>query len=297
MAELHVVTTISNPAAYASRFKLYEDFGRRMEASGVSLYTIELAIGDQPFTVTRPDAPRHFQVRSEQELWFKESLLNVAFTRLPADWRYVAWLDADVTFLRPDWVEATLDALQRHAFVQMFSHWVDLGPKFEPIAGFDGFAYRYRKQGLTTSIGQAGFAWAARREELEAIGGLIDWCIVGGADYYTALGLVGALNGRNSGAAGSSSARAFLEWQQRAEKHVHRDIGYVDGTLAHHWHGRRKDRGYDTRWRILVAHQFDPIVDLRRDAQGLIQLTDQKPGLRDSVRDYFRARNEDGGQV
>jgi hypothetical protein len=297
MTELHVVTTISNPAGYKSRFKLYEDFRRHMEASGVSLYTIELAIGDQPFAVTRPDDPRHFQVRSGQELWFKENLLNVAFTRLPPDWRYVAWLDADVTFLRPDWVEATLDALQRHAFVQMFSHGLDLGPKSEPIRGFEGFGCRYRRLGLAAGMGQTGFAWAARRQELEGLGGLIDWCIVGEADYFMALGLVGAVDEAMTRMPGSSYARALLEWQQRVQEHVRGDIGYVDGTLAHHWHGRRRDRGYDTRWRILVAHEYDPAVDLRKGAQGLIELTDRKPGLRDAVREYFRARNEDQAEV
>jgi hypothetical protein len=297
MAELHVITTIFSPAGYQSRFKLHEDFRRRMEASGACLYTIELANGDQPFAVTQPDDPRHFQVRSDHVLWFRENLFNVACARLPPDWKYVAIIDDDIALLRPDWIEATLDALQRHAFVQMFSHVLDLGPKFEPIGGYEGFAYRHRKRDLAAGIGQTGFAWAARREALEAVGGVIDWSILGANDYYMALALVGAVDERDTRMPGSSYAHSLLEWQHRAEEHVRRDIGYVESTLVHYWHGPRKDRGYDTRWRILVDHQFDPRVDLRKDAQGLLELTGQKPGLRDAIRAYFNARNEDAAEV
>jgi hypothetical protein len=265
-----------------------------MEASGARLYTIELAIGDQPFVVTQPDNPRHFQVRSEHVLWFRENLFNVACARLPPDWKYVALVDDDIALVRPDWIEATLDTLQRHAFVQMFSHVLDLGPKFEPIAGYEGFAYNYRKPVRGAHLGQTGFAWAARREELEAVGGVVDWCIVGGNDYYMALALIG-----EAGVAQRvpGYVRKLLDWQDLAEKHVRRDIGYVDGTLIHHWHGRRKDRGYETRWRVLADHQFDPRVDLRRDAQGLFELTDEKPGLREAVLQYFRARSEDRAEL
>ncbi|MFI5011045.1 MAG: hypothetical protein ACHQAY_01735 [Hyphomicrobiales bacterium] len=310
MSELYVVTTISNPVRYQSRFKLYADFRRRMEESGATLYTIELATGDHDFVVTQSDNPRHFQVRSGHEIWYKENLLNMAIGRLPKDWRYVAWLDADVSFVRLDWAEATLAQLLRHAFVQAFSHVVDLGPKFEPLACYEGFAYRYldeRRAAQTASnasdiaaprpFGQPGYAWAARREELESVGGLIDWSILGANDYFMALGLIGELDEQSTRMPGSNYAATLLQWQEKCQKYVRRDIGYVDTTLIHYWHGSRKDRGYDTRWRILADNQFDPLADLRKDAQGLLELTGGKPRLRAAISAYFRTRNEDGAEA
>jgi hypothetical protein len=85
----------------------------------------------------------------------------------------------------------------------------------------------------------------------------------------------------------------LLAWQERCRKQMRGKIGYVNNLLLHYWHGSRKDRGYGTRWQILVDHQFDPAVDLRTDAQGLLELTDGKPALRDAIRGYFSSRNED----
>lgn len=53
------------------------------------------------------------------------------------------------------------------------------------------------------------------------------------------------------------------------------------------------DRAYDTKWRILVENQFDPKLDLQRNDDGLLELMQRNPGLRDAIRRYFRARNED----
>ena len=81
-------------------------------------------------------------------------------------------------------------------------------------------------------------------------------------------------------------------WQRRAAS-LKRNIGYVEQHAIHHFHGSKSRRGYGDRWRILVDHAFDPHADLSRDWQGLWQLTPDKPGLRDAIRNYFASRNED----
>jgi hypothetical protein len=85
----------------------------------------------------------------------------------------------------------------------------------------------------------------------------------------------------------------LYEWQARAEKYIKRDVGMMDGLLYHYWHGRKADRGYMTRPQILVKHQFNPALDLKRDWQGVWALTDRNIDLRDDIRAYFAARNED----
>ena len=75
------------------------------------------------------------------------------------------------------------------------------------------------------------------------------------------------------------------------------NIGAVDGTLLHYWHGKKRLRGYNSREDILIEHAFDPRIDLHRDWQGLWQLADagtaRSLALRDKFRGYFRSRNED----
>lgn len=290
MTDFCAITAIYSPANYRSRFRLYQDFRKRMEDSGMPLYTIELAIGDQEFAVTKAGNPFDFQIHSNDAVWYKENLLNIAIRNLPPCWKYVAWLDADIMFVRPDWASHTLALLKQHRFVQMFSHVVDLGPRFEPLKIYEGFAYRYLVHGQE-GIGRTGFAWAARREVLESIGGLIDWCLQGAGDYFMALALAGAITPASTRRPGSNYAKLLLDWQKKCEPH--RDFGYLDTTILHFWHGRLEDRRYTDRWRILADNDFDPDVDLRRDDNGLIRLSGNKPALRDALRDYFRSLNED----
>jgi len=145
--------------------------------------------------------------------------------------------------------------------------------------------------------GAPGGAWAFRREALNALGGLVDYSILGSADYYMAAALIGKLDNvlPRSYAAGFSDM--LSAWQERAERHVRRNIGLVDGSCFHPWHGKFSERGYGIREQIHYIYKFNPAKDLKRDSQGLYALNDDGSErymrLRDEIRAYFRARNED----
>jgi hypothetical protein len=62
---------------------------------------------------------------------------------------------------------------------------------------------------------------------------------------------------------------------------------------VHYWHGKTADRKYQDRPRILNRNQYDPATDVTQDSQGVLQLTGDKPRLRDDLRAYFWGRNED----
>ena len=300
MAEFYLITTIFNPARYASRYRLYEDFRKHIVDSGGVLVTVELAFGDQPFVVTERGNPRHIQLRSHHPVWYKENLVNVAIRRLPPTWTHVAWLDADIRFTRPDWLDQTLIALDKHPLVQMFTHAIDLGPNYESLKTQLGFAYKHHSDPAGSQrkeYGQPGYAWAARRQTLEALDGLIDWSILGSNDYYMALATIGKVDPDATRMPGSNYANMLLEWQRRFQTRVGDEVGCVATSLLHYWHGSRADRGYDTRWRILVENRFDPKMDLRYAGDGLLELTDHNPGLRDAIGAYFDKRNEDNPEL
>lgn len=303
MKPLHVVAVISNPCRYRSRYDLYRHFEKYMIDSGVCLTTVEAAYGDRPHAITHPSVGNHTQLRTGHELWHKENLINLGIQRLPNDWEYVAWIDADVTFARPDWVAETIHQLQHYHVVQMWTQAQDVGPKFHPVGELQrGFVYSYYNDPAPrpNRSGYGGFrnwhpgyAWAARRDAIDALGGLVDWGILGSADTHMACALIGKVPISMHPKITGRYRQKLIHWQERAESHIKRNIGYVDGLLIHHWHGRKRDRGYSDRWKILVDHKFDPDLDLKRDAQGLFQLTDRSHAFRDDIRSYFRARNED----
>ena len=300
MPQLYVITTVYNPAGYESRFRLYREFAKRLEKSGVALYTVELATGDQDFAVTDAEDPRHIRLRSPHTLWYKENLINIAIARLPSDWEYVAWLDADIQFLRPDWVTQTIAELQRRAFVQLFSHMVDLGPNFEVLGVSESVAFRVARGAGQEEALQAssGFAWAARRRELEALGGLNDWSIAGGGDSDLARAILGARRPESPAMLGSAFAHKYEEFRVQCQRHLGGELGYVRTTIVHFWHGRRRDRSYlKLAGRRLRTMRSIPTWTSCATAMGSDGFSGNKPRLEAALRDYFRSRDEDAIQL
>ena len=325
LSQFWVITILSNPVRYKKRYDLYWKFAEMCEHAGVNLVTVEQAFGNRKYMVTSPNNKYHLQVRTVEELWHKENMINLGIrhARVIAQSegrqvREVAWVDADVYPTRTprDWFEETWHQLQHYQFVQMFDTALDLGPDHSVIGETaTSFISRYHKSGYKLPIkggfwdhvtkyystfsgkvhGHPGYAWAANIDALDAVGGILDFAILGAGDRHMALGLVGAMpqsfESKNPG-----YVRSLYQWQVRAERWIKRDVGIVPGSIFHYWHGPKKSRGYTDRWKILIDNKFNPDTDLKYDHQGLLQLetwNSRQIMLRDQIRSYFRSRNED----
>lgn len=314
-----VVTCISNPVRYKSRYELYKKFADMCYYAGVKLITIEMAFGDRPFVITERDNLHHLQVRSVDELWHKENMLNLAMQyslQIYPDTKYFAWVDADVMPTRPpkEWFEETWHQLQHYHVVQMFEHSIDLDPNYNQVGERrQGFIAKYFENGFRrpdkagrwqtydggsygTTQGHTGFAWAATKEAISSVGGLVDKAILGAGDWHMAHAFIGAVDMSLPHLSSPKYAEYLHQWQTLCERYIKRDVGFVSGTIYHYWHGKKADRKYWDRWRILNDNHYDPDRDLKPDAQGLLQLESWEPRqlmLRDQIRMYFRQRNED----
>jgi hypothetical protein len=299
----------------------------------VKLYIGELAYGARPFEVTEDTPKSwgpgrtpisNIQLRTTCELFHKENILNRVIQTFPAGWKYGAYVDADFHLTRHDWALETIHQLQHYDFVQPFSTYTDLsgetyGTGHLPIRNNTGFAFTYIQNGYRLpagfgnggwrtppgsdhyygaiagprGVGATGGMWAFRRSAFDAVGGLLDKCILGHGDWFMTFGLVGEeapdmhIDGYTE-----DYRRAIIAWQNNAAK-LKKNIGYVDCHAIHHFHGSKTKRAYSSRDQILVRNKFAPTTDLRPDYQGIYQLTGDKPGLRDDIRRYFLSRTED----
>jgi hypothetical protein len=298
---LHVITCINNYVRYRRRYELFHKFKKQMdENKHVILYIVEIAFGDRPFMVTDHGNPRHLQLRTDTELWHKENALNLLVQRLPLDWKYMAWIDADLQFVNTDFAHETIHQLQHYKIVQMFATAANLGPGEEVISVHKGLMYQYLNGKITakskqySEFGHPGFAWAIRREAFTQMGGLIDFAILGAGDHHMALAWIGLVDRAFPPKISAQYQRRLYEFQSLCEEHIKRNVGYTPGTVLHSWHGSFQNRRYCERWQILIINDYNPDTDIKRDWQGLYTFaTDAKIGLRDGIRLYFRQRNED----
>lgn len=287
-------------------------------------------VSEYPIAPDSPyqNPPRHpvsIQLRTDCEMFHKENLINIGVSRFPPDWKYGGYSDGDFHFTRYDWGLEAIHMLQHHEFVQLFSNYADLSPKtatsnlgHRMYRSNSSFAWNYTHQAefkaaklqqcatdpyygqpIPTGVfpfgfppGAPGGAWAWRRSAFDTVGGMLDTCIMGSADWWMAFGLIGQV----SMLRGDATIRAYNDdirnWQKRARK-LTANIGCVDQFAVHFYHGASSNRAYGTRESILQDFKFDPHFDITKDWQGVYRWTGNKPGLRDAVRRVFLNRHED----
>lgn len=316
---LDVLLTVFNNARWRTRWKHYEDFVSHAECAGaaVRVWTVEVIFGAREAAVTDPSNPRHLQLYTSTELWHKERSQNLLVRHVLAqhpDAEYFAFVDADVTFARHDWADETRHALQHFDVVQMWRDAYDLDHAGNIIQRHKSFAAcrhdgdprsaeaasgYYHGEGKKEPIAywHPGYAWAWRRSALDAVGGLIDHGILGSGDFHMAYALVGQLELTLKRDLAPGYVQLMIQWERRAEYSIKHNVGCMQGSLLHHWHGPKAARRYKDRWKILEETRFDPSIDITTDAQGLYRFVHfgeaRSDRLRDLCRNYFFERDED----
>src|ERR1700756_3671442 len=167
---LAVCTVMENPLGWKSRIENYKVFAERVRVSGAKLYTAEIAYANREHQLNwledlpQFDEATYLNLRTNCEIWHKENALNLLIQRVEEE--KVAWIDADILFTRPDWVDETLRLLDHYDVIQMFSYVTNLGSDYHPKNdGHEGYIYQWLKSGRKTPLKEirTGCAWAARK--------------------------------------------------------------------------------------------------------------------------------------
>lgn len=304
-ADLHVFTARSNPLHWTVPHQNWLRFAEGMKRAGVTLTVIECAYGEEDHRCAI-DGVVHIPVRAKTRVWNKENLLNIGVHRSPAA-KYIAWIDADILFRRHDWAIATLHALQHYDIVQPWTDAYDLGPHDEHIAHHRSFCAQYFNRqpvipdranfwvhdGGPYCYPHSGYGWAMTRQAFDWVGGLFELGGMGSGDHHMALALVGGADKSMPFGTTAAYRAAVKQWEARALRHINLNIGCVRGTVEHMFHGRKGDRGYQSRWDMFLKHNFDPLEDLKRNSYGVLEFAGNKPELRHDFDRYLHERNED----
>jgi len=136
--KLYVILPYFNYCNFTKRKTLFIEFLNRIKKENVNVVVI--STGGLPHNLC---VYRHIEVDIKSRLWIKENLINMAVARLPKSAQYIAWVDADITFLNKDWVKETVKALRTNDVVQLFQTAVNLGPNGEALKIDKSFAFMH----------------------------------------------------------------------------------------------------------------------------------------------------------
>lgn len=249
---------------------------------------MECIIGDaQP---QLPENKNIERVHTENLLWHKESLLNLAVSKLPSKYKYIFWVDADVIFTNKDWLVDSVKEFKAGArILQPFEYCVHLD-KDEDKPNFSVDAYRKARfsterhpkmwrsfcanfvddERMANSLnydehGHVGFAWGATREVLEACP-LYDRALIGGADHIIAHAAAGQIPHNCIVKSFTEDLDTVRNWSDKFYEVVLGKIAYTKGDLYHIWHGDIEKRQYLKR-----IQEFTPETKqiTQKDKNGL----------------------------
>jgi hypothetical protein len=315
--KLYVIAVIYNPCKYQSRYKLYFDFEKYIKKSGAILYTTELSY-DGDFVVTDKNNKRHTQLHSKDVLWHKENLINITLKKLPKSCKYVAWIDADVHFDNENWVQDTIDKLQKHSVIQLFHDSVFLNKDGSSSYRL-GFSYsnvykdpfkkilpgietlkrnqllkenklRAKRGGYTAP----GLAWAARKDFLDYTDGLIEKIPFHTGDEMVA----NALYERPVREDHASHQKIITLYTKKAFEYYEKTKMYpsfLDNTIVYHnWHGSAKNRDYYKQTQYFQKYNLDVDKDIIENEYGVYELAEHVPQeFKEEIKNHFTSRKED----
>lgn len=108
-----------------------------------------------------------------------------------------------------------------------------------------------------------------------------------------ALGMVGAYEASLPAGVTTGYRNSVAAWSWRASAEINGKLGFIHGTIEHPFHGRKSDRGYQSRWAMFLDNGFDPVTDLKRNTHGVVEFSGTKPSLERDFDRYLRSREED----
>ena len=183
MSDFWAISAFFNPyrnVLMKERFRLYH---RSIQLQGARQLVVELVFDGALPELIDVDCDRHIILHgnSNNLMWQKEALLNIALDNLPASCKYVAWIDCDVIFDNNYWLDECRRELKNVRVLQPFSEKRDLTPDWQPCienrhnmsqhvaVSAESFAAGFSRLGpqYSAPFGFTGYAWAATKEFLQ----------------------------------------------------------------------------------------------------------------------------------
>ena len=251
----------------------------KLKRAKIPYYTLELNFGKDD-----PEIVNAFHVRARSVLFHKERLCRLLEQKVPWWYKKLVFLDADIIFGSPSWLDDTSKLLDTHDVVQPFSNavWMDSTYKTATQERLS-VAFMDKNKTFDSKL-HPGFAWAFRRSWFREIG-FYDFGITGSGDTLSAAAWLGV--GFPKGYLKPAFQSSYAAYCKKPRPRM----TYLPGKVYHLWHGTHANRKYVDRHKILDG-VTDVLSILRPNWHGVFELSDVR--IEQKMREYFEQREDDG---
>jgi len=252
----------------------------KLRLASIPYYTIEMTYG-----IAEPEIADAIHVKSNSYMFHKERLCSILERHIPAKYKKIMFLDADLIFENPDWYDHTSMLLNCVNVVQPFNTctWLDI-TYTQSVKDSRSFVFMDpTKHNINY---HPGFAWAFQREWYKKVG-FFEYTITGSGDSHSAYAWV------NCTLPEITLRPAFIPEYMKFLEKIDKppSLAATPGRILHMWHGTRENRGYVKRHLIL-----DGVEDVRsiitENSYGCFEFKDIK--WNEPFKKYFDDRQDDG---
>ena len=300
---LYVISCIFSPFGQDIRTKLAQEFVERIEkekedGSPLQICIVELLYPKQESFIKIKDMKYYMQISYEQHgfyLFNKENLINIAVRKLlPSNWKYMAWVDADIEFKNSFWASEAIEQLKSSKcdILHLFSICRFLDSEGLPSRYYHS-AVKIHNDKHLRKYGHPGYAWAMKRKAYEQLRGLFEFAIVGGGDSIMCLCLLKQMNTMKKLFGGNPYFYKEIELFRQKAKGL--KTQFLDIMIEHNYHGETANRLYKDRRAILIDSFYHPQRDLIRpfpELPLLIPTDDFYRKISKDIEHYFHSRKE-----
>lgn len=253
-----------------------------LDNAKIPTFTAECIIGDTPQLISDPT----LLVRANSALFYKEQLFNMLELRIPQQYKKLIFMDSDIIFSEPDWIDQISEALKTYAVVQPFSKVIFTDGNFKQIdTERSSCIKRFRETGLID--GHPGFCWAISRSHFIRMGKFFDKGIIGSGDSLFANSLMKIQVPFTY----NFIYADYLQWRFRVSG-LPVSATYLGMTIYHLYHGNTIERQYSSRHKIPELHAIKTWNEaVYRNNDGMYELKDIS--VNNIFKNYFLSRRED----
>jgi hypothetical protein len=293
-----VLIPFFNPARFKRILKNILYLIHVLKEKDIPYYVVECT-----FKKSKPQIPdATLVVNSNSYMFYKEQLLNKLEPLVPRTYTKLIFLDGDVLFDTPDWIDQTSAALEKNDILQPFNEACWLTP--------DNTRIRSKKMSYASAIitkqpismstmhdYHPGFAWGMKRTTFHKLGGFFPRSIIGGGDVAFVLNLFPIevtdtifFKAINEGF-GKFIIDSWREYNKKF-KEVNPSLGFLYNRALHLFHGVKENRQYVSRYQDIskvIKGGWDD--EITTNADGLFEF--KTPAVSNAVLSYFKGRNED----
>jgi hypothetical protein len=263
-----------NACGYVRSLQNLLFFENKLRAANIPYFTAEMVIGDQPPMLASPTVRFH----SKSALFYKEALWNRLEQAIPEQYNKICFLDSDIIFDRPDWLDAISELLESHDMVHPFESMLYLDLNYNILSSHK----TYMCDPMSWAF---GFGYGISRSLFKNINGFFDKAILGSGDTYMSL-CISNNHAKYILSINNYVSSEFLKYKEHFQS-FNPKVTYLPCNVYHLYHGSVIHRNYDLRYKNINLDEST----FQLNSDGFLEFSD--PTMNSLTYNYFKSRQED----